>query len=117
VKVDGRSFRARILFCLPTHSENFGLAVLEACQVGTPVLTTTGTPWVEDLGNGTGYISEPTAESIRETLARYFARERHSPAERQALSDWAWGSSTGRPSRRNIPRFIRPSSRRLRNDR
>jgi glycosyltransferase involved in cell wall biosynthesis len=29
-------FQGANLFCLPTHSENFGLAVLEACQVGTP---------------------------------------------------------------------------------
>lgn len=37
-------FQGADLFCLPTHSENFGLAVLEACQVGTPALTTTETP-------------------------------------------------------------------------
>lgn len=38
---------ADLLF-LPSRNENFGLVVAEALAVGTPVLTTTGTPW-EDL--------------------------------------------------------------------
>jgi glycosyltransferase involved in cell wall biosynthesis len=33
------------LMCLPSFSENFGLAVLESLFVGTPVLTTPATPW------------------------------------------------------------------------
>jgi glycosyltransferase involved in cell wall biosynthesis len=85
-------FQGADLFCLPTHSENFGLAVLEACQVGTPVLTTTGTPWADDLGNGRGYISEPSVESIRDALQIYFSRPILEASARQALSDWAWST-------------------------
>src|SRR5207249_723545 len=44
-------FQGADLFCLPTHSENFGLAILESCQVGTPALTTRATPWARDLEN------------------------------------------------------------------
>ncbi len=33
------------LFVLPTHSENWGIAVAEALACGTPAICTTGAPW------------------------------------------------------------------------
>jgi glycosyltransferase involved in cell wall biosynthesis len=83
-------FQGADLFCLPTHSENFGLAVLEACQVGTPVLTTTTTPWATELTLERGWICEPTIEGLRTSLADCFNQPLQSEPERQALSEWAW---------------------------
>lgn len=83
-------FQGADLFCLPTHSENFGVAVLEACQVGTPALTTTETPWADTLTAGRGYIARPEVAAIRAKLAGFFAELRWTPEQRQALSAWAW---------------------------
>lgn len=81
-------FQGADLFCLPTHNENFGLAILEACQVGTPVLTTTATPWSEELA-GRGFIGRPVVEDVRQLLGEYFAKPRWNVASRRALSEWA----------------------------
>ena len=83
-------FQGADLFCLPTHSENFGLAVLEAYQVGTPVLTTVETPWAQELADGRGFICTPRAEEVQRELARFFATERPTPEARAALAEWAW---------------------------
>jgi glycosyltransferase involved in cell wall biosynthesis len=83
-------FQGVDLFCLPSHSENFGIAVLEACQVGTPALTTTATPWAEELRDDRGFICEPETRSIRRALDRFFLKPVVSIEERQKLSDWAW---------------------------
>lgn len=56
------------LFCLPTHSENFGFAILEALWAGTPTLTTTKTPWVEHESVDGLHICEDTLESLQAAL-------------------------------------------------
>lgn len=56
------------LFVLPTHSENFGLVIVEALAHELPVVTTTGTPWQEIADRDCGWIVEPTAEGLAAAL-------------------------------------------------
>ncbi len=58
------------LFCLPTHSENFGFGILEALWVGTPTLTTNKTPWVEHEDVDGLHICDDTLGSLRQSLGR-----------------------------------------------
>jgi glycosyltransferase involved in cell wall biosynthesis len=68
--------KAADLFCLPTHSENFGFAVLEAALMGTPVLTTRNTPWgewgkhVSDIH----VIKQPSIDAISAALSSIMQR-------------------------------------------
>jgi glycosyltransferase involved in cell wall biosynthesis len=74
------------LFCLPTHSENFGLAVLEAAQVGTRVLTTRNTPWAFLAASGGAFLVEPDVDSIHRGLCEFMTARRWSEADQNALS-------------------------------
>ncbi|MDA8988722.1 glycosyltransferase [bacterium] len=71
VRGDGRwnALRRGHLFVLPSHTENFGLAVAEALAIGLPVIATRGTPWsgVEERGCGRWVDLEPT--SLAEALS------------------------------------------------
>jgi glycosyltransferase involved in cell wall biosynthesis len=75
------------LFCLPTRSENFGLVVLEACQVGTPVLTTTGTPWsiLEDWSSG--FAVTPDVASLQSAVREYLDHWSWTDGDRNALAE------------------------------
>lgn len=82
-------YQAADLFCLPSYSENFGYVILEACQAGTPVLTTTATPWSILEREGYGWLVSPTVAGIVGGLGNFFLRGRFTYQERVRLSDWA----------------------------
>lgn len=62
------------LFILPTHSENFGMAIGEALAHSTPVITTRGAPWElleqERCGWWTEVSSEGLAAALRDATAK-----------------------------------------------
>ena len=68
-----RLFQTSDFFVLPTHSENFGLAIAEALASGTPVITTIGTPWSDLNSSSSGAWIEigtkPLVETLREFLS------------------------------------------------
>lgn len=58
------------LFVMPSHTENFGMAIAEALAHGVPVITTKGAPWQELIAHRCGWWVdigvEPLACALRE---------------------------------------------------
>jgi glycosyltransferase involved in cell wall biosynthesis len=66
------ALRAADAFVLPSHQENFGLAVAEALSVGTPVLLSQQVNiWREIVTDGAGIAAPDTAEGTTSLLAEW----------------------------------------------
>jgi glycosyltransferase involved in cell wall biosynthesis len=66
------ALRAAEVFVLPSHQENFGIAVAEALAVGVPVLVSTKVNiWREIVGAGAGLAEPDTPEGTRRLLRRW----------------------------------------------
>ncbi len=72
------------VFVLPSDSENFGMAVIEAMACGLPVIVTDRVALHEELSrHGCGIVVEPTVSSLAEGMRAFFADGQ----QRQRLSE------------------------------
>ena len=84
------AIRAAEVFILPSHQENFGLAVVEAMACGRPVLISDKVNiWREIEADTAGLFADDTVSGIESLLTRWFAL---SPGERGAMGERARGS-------------------------
>jgi glycosyltransferase involved in cell wall biosynthesis len=76
------AFYASEVFALPSHQENFGIAVVEALACGVPVLISDKVNiWREIAADGAGFVHADTMEGTSRALAEWLA----APPERRAL--------------------------------
>ena len=78
------AFRAADAFILPSHQENFGIAVAEALACGTPVLLSNKVNiWREIVEAGAGYAEEDSVSGTTRLIQRW---SQITPEERETLS-------------------------------
>lgn len=63
-----RLFHQSALFCLPSYSENFGMAIAEAMATGVAVITTRNCPWEWLNPTQTGWSVDLRTEQLETTL-------------------------------------------------
>ncbi len=87
---------AASLFVLPTHAENFGLAVAEALAAGVPAIVSHGAPWAGLEGERCGYWIEHGVDALEGALKGALALPEDALAEMGARGrawmrrDFSW---------------------------
>jgi glycosyltransferase involved in cell wall biosynthesis len=99
------ALRAADAFILPSHSENFGIVVVEALAVGRPVLITNKVNIFPDIeADRVGLIDDDTCDGIERLLRRWLEM---SPAARDAIAARTYASFTSRYSMKKAAAAIR----------
>ncbi|MEP6720836.1 MAG: glycosyltransferase [Variovorax sp.] len=81
------AFHASEVFCLPSHQENFGVAVAEALACGRPVLISDKVNiWREIDADGAGWVEPDTLDGTVRLLTRWLEAPPTQGAERQAAA-------------------------------
>ncbi|WCT73449.1 glycosyltransferase [Sphingomonas naphthae] len=81
------AMRAAEAFILPSHQENFGIAVAEALACATPVLITDQVNiWREIDEAGAGFITSDDVGGVARVLRRWFALDEAKRAEMRAAA-------------------------------
>jgi glycosyltransferase involved in cell wall biosynthesis len=71
-------------FVLPSHQENFGIAIVESLAVGRPVLISNQVNiWADIVSDKVGFVEDDTIEGTERLLRRWFDV---APAERDAMA-------------------------------
>ena len=87
------ALRAAEVFALPSHQENFGIAVVEALACGVPALISREVNiWREIVESGAGFAEADTAEGTVQALRHWFAmtpiqREQMGAAARRCFAE------------------------------
>ncbi|WP_144154272.1 glycosyltransferase [Paraburkholderia sp. BCC1885] len=76
------AFYASEAFALPSHQENFGVAVAEALACGLPALISDKVNiWREIAADGAGFVAADTVEGTEENLRRWLALDADARAQ------------------------------------
>jgi len=88
------ALRASDALTLPSHQENFGVAVVESLAVGRPVLISNQVNiWPEIAGDRAGLVDDDTLEGTERLLRHWLGLD---PAEQELMSRHARTSFLGR---------------------
>lgn len=73
-------YKAALVFVYPSRYEGFGIPIVEALNVGVPVIAATGSCLEEAGGGGSIYVSPDDAKALADAIM-----QTHNPATRSAM--------------------------------
>ena len=93
-----KAFAAADIFALPSYSENFGIAVLEAMSAGVPVVVTREVGLAKAVAESrSGLVVDGDVNKIGEAISSMLAdaglrRKMGAAGRKAALAHFSWGS-------------------------